>query len=128
MSQSPPTGRSRARHRQTTGGQGIARESDSPKPIHAQGENAQAVDLHRQAVALFDALGNISEVARTLSGSIQPLLLTGEYNRAFAISSVQPVGRARQEHGRVHAPLLPPLERREREAGCSPRRHAGFEA
>src|SRR5437870_13060074 len=79
-----PTGRSRARHRQTTGGQGIARECDSPKPIHAQGENAQAVDLHQQAVALFDALGDTSEVARTLSGSIQPLLLMGEYNRAFA--------------------------------------------
>lgn len=59
--------------------------------LYAKGEHAAAVDLHQQAVALFDAVGNPNEVARTLSGSIQPLLLMGEYNRAFAAGE-----RARQ--------------------------------
>jgi CHAT domain-containing protein len=52
--------------------------------LYAKGEYAAAVDLHEQAVALFDAIGQVHEVARTLSGSIQPLLLLGEYSRAFA--------------------------------------------
>jgi CHAT domain-containing protein len=52
--------------------------------FYAKGEYAAAVDLHQQAVALFEAVGEINEVARTLSGSIQPLLLLGEYSRAFA--------------------------------------------
>jgi CHAT domain-containing protein len=52
--------------------------------LYAKGEYAAAVDLHEQAVALFDATGQVHEVARTLSGSIQPLLLLGEYSRAFA--------------------------------------------
>ena len=52
--------------------------------LYAKGEYASAVDLHEQAVALFDVMGEASEVARTLSGSIQPLLLLGEYSRAFA--------------------------------------------
>jgi CHAT domain-containing protein len=52
--------------------------------LYAKGEHASAVDFHEQAVGLFDAAGKIQEVARTLSGSIQPMLLMGEYNRAFA--------------------------------------------
>ncbi len=52
--------------------------------LYAKGEYASAVDLHEQAVALFDAIDETNEVARTLSGSIQPLLLLGEYSRAFA--------------------------------------------
>ncbi len=40
--------------------------------------------FHEQAAALFDAVGETHEMARTLSGSIQPLLLMGEYTRAFA--------------------------------------------
>jgi CHAT domain-containing protein len=52
--------------------------------LYVKGEYAAAVDLHQQAAALFDAIGEVHEVARTLSGSIQPLLLLGEYSRAFA--------------------------------------------
>src|SRR5580704_5715129 len=52
--------------------------------LYAEGKHAAAVDLHEQAAALFEAVGETHEVARTLSGSIQPLLLMGEYNRAFA--------------------------------------------
>jgi CHAT domain-containing protein/tetratricopeptide (TPR) repeat protein len=59
--------------------------------LYAQGEHAAAVDLHEQAVAWFDSIGQGHEVARTLSGSIQPMLLLGEYNRAFAAAE-----RARQ--------------------------------
>jgi CHAT domain-containing protein len=52
--------------------------------LYARGDHALAVDLHEQACALFAAAGENHEVARTLSGSIQPMLLLGEYNRAFA--------------------------------------------
>ena len=52
--------------------------------FYAKGEHAVAVELHEQAATLFEAAGDMHEVARTLSGSIQPLLLMGEYQRAFA--------------------------------------------
>jgi CHAT domain-containing protein/predicted negative regulator of RcsB-dependent stress response len=52
--------------------------------LYAEGQYASAVDLHEQAVALFDSAGNLHQVARTLSTLIQPMLLMGEYNRAFA--------------------------------------------
>lgn len=52
--------------------------------LYAKGDHAHAVELHEKAVELFDAAGNRNEIARTLSGSIQPMLLMGEYTRAFA--------------------------------------------
>jgi len=52
--------------------------------LYAKGEHAAAVELHEQAVALFDAAGDTHEAARTLSGLIQPMLLMGDYTRAFA--------------------------------------------
>lgn len=52
--------------------------------LYVKGEPSLAVELHKQAVALFDAIGKTHEVARTLSGSIQPLLQMGEYDQAFA--------------------------------------------
>lgn len=59
--------------------------------LYAAGQNAAAAEHHGQAVALFDQIGRLDEVARTLSGSIQPLLLMGDYSRAFAVGE-----RARQ--------------------------------
>jgi CHAT domain-containing protein len=59
--------------------------------LYAKGEHPAAVELHEQAVSLFEAANNANEVARTLSGSIQPMLLMGDYNRAFAAGD-----RARQ--------------------------------
>ena len=53
--------------------------------LYTRGENASAVDLHEQATALFEAVGKGNEAARTLSSSIQPLLLMGKYNQAFAV-------------------------------------------
>src|SRR6476660_292555 len=43
-----------------------------------------AVDLFDQAIELFDIAGDRSELARTLSSSIQSLILLGEYSRALA--------------------------------------------
>jgi len=51
--------------------------------LYARGENAAAAEHHARAVELFEAAGKPHEVARTLSGSIQPLLLMGEYDRAL---------------------------------------------
>ena len=59
--------------------------------LYVGGQNSAAAEHHSQAVALFDELGRLDEVARTLSGSIQPLLLMGDYTRAFAAGE-----RARQ--------------------------------
>ena len=52
--------------------------------LYASGQHAAAVEHHEQAVKCFEATGNTHEVARTLSGSIQPMLLMGDYERAFA--------------------------------------------
>jgi CHAT domain-containing protein/predicted negative regulator of RcsB-dependent stress response len=52
--------------------------------FYVKGEHAAAADHHEQAAALFEAAGQTDQVARTLSSSIQPLILMSEYNRAFA--------------------------------------------
>lgn len=49
-----------------------------------RGQNRQASELHVQAVRLFDEIGNSIQAGRTLSASIQPLILLGEYERAHA--------------------------------------------
>jgi len=43
----------------------------------------EAVSLHREAAAIFEELGAADEVGRTLSTSIQPLILLGEYDAAL---------------------------------------------
>lgn len=48
------------------------------------GQNKQATELHAQAIQLFAEAGNAPQMARTLSVSIQPLILLGEYDRALA--------------------------------------------
>jgi tetratricopeptide (TPR) repeat protein len=48
------------------------------------GQNRQASLLHQQAVDLFLEVGKPVEAGRTLSISIQPLILLGEYERAHA--------------------------------------------
>jgi hypothetical protein len=48
------------------------------------GQNKEASNLHAQAVQLFDEVGKPVEAGRTLSISIQPLILLGEYERAHA--------------------------------------------
>ena len=48
------------------------------------GQNKQASELHARAIQLFDEVGKPVEAGRTLSISIQPLILLGEYERAHA--------------------------------------------
>jgi CHAT domain-containing protein len=52
--------------------------------LYAMDQHAAAVEMHERAAALFDEAGEKGELARTLSGSIQPLLLLGRYNEALA--------------------------------------------
>ena len=50
----------------------------------AKGDNTAAVEFHQRAAHLFQQAGNTHELARGLSGSIQPLLLLGKYEEAFS--------------------------------------------
>ena len=52
--------------------------------LYVLDEHAAAIEMHKQAAALFEAEGAEEELARTLSGSIQPLLLLGHYDQALA--------------------------------------------
>lgn len=54
--------------------------------LHACGENRAAVEHHHQAYGIYTSSRNWKEAARTLSHSIQPLILVGEYQRAFDAS------------------------------------------
>jgi CHAT domain-containing protein len=48
------------------------------------GQNEPASQHHARAIRLFEQAGNTIETGRTLSSSIQPLILLGEYERALA--------------------------------------------
>jgi len=48
------------------------------------GNNQLSVEHHAQAIAAFERLEDQAELARTLSASLQPLLLTGRYDEALA--------------------------------------------
>jgi len=52
--------------------------------LYATDDHAAAIEMHQAAVSLFEAAGEKQELARTLSGSIQPLLLLGRYHEALA--------------------------------------------
>jgi CHAT domain-containing protein/tetratricopeptide (TPR) repeat protein len=54
--------------------------------LYACGDNRAAVEHHEKAIEMYESLGNLKEAARTLSSSIQPLILLGEYDRAFKSS------------------------------------------
>jgi CHAT domain-containing protein len=56
--------------------------------LYASGNNRSAVEHHEQAIDLYESLDNGKEAARTLSSSIQPLILLGEYDRAFRASEL----------------------------------------
>jgi tetratricopeptide (TPR) repeat protein len=64
--------------------------------LYACGSNRAAVEHHDQAYEIYASRGNWKEAARTLSNSIQPLILLGEYDRAFAASQ-----QAREIFGRL---------------------------
>ncbi|MGA2101688.1 MAG: CHAT domain-containing tetratricopeptide repeat protein, partial [Candidatus Sulfotelmatobacter sp.] len=52
--------------------------------FHVSGKNKAAVRCHERARGLFARVGNKTQMARTLSAAIQPLILLGEYDRAYA--------------------------------------------
>jgi CHAT domain-containing protein len=54
--------------------------------LYACGDNRAAVEHHEKAIEMYESLGISKEAARTLSSSIQPLILLGEYDRAFTSS------------------------------------------
>src|SRR5882762_8904295 len=54
--------------------------------LYSCGSNRAAVEHHDQAYEIYSSRGIWKEAARTLSNSIQPLILLGEYDRAFAAS------------------------------------------
>ena len=54
--------------------------------LYACGSNRAAVEHHDQAYKIYSSRARWKEAARTLSNSIQPLILLGEYERAFAAS------------------------------------------
>jgi CHAT domain-containing protein/tetratricopeptide (TPR) repeat protein len=51
--------------------------------LYSSGDNRAAMEHHHQAFELYQSLGNLQEAARTLSTSIQPTILLGEYDKAF---------------------------------------------
>src|SRR6267143_4009285 len=67
--------------------------------LYSSGDNRAAIEHHQQAVRLYETLGNWNEAARTLSSSIQPMILLGEYDQAF-----QAAERAREIFTRLNDP------------------------
>jgi CHAT domain-containing protein/tetratricopeptide (TPR) repeat protein len=51
--------------------------------LYSSGDYRAAIAHHQQAFQLYESLGNWNEAARTLSSSIQPMILVGEYDQAF---------------------------------------------
>src|SRR5438270_12750175 len=64
--------------------------------LYSSGDNRAAIEYHEQAFRLYESQGHWKEAARTLSTSIQPLILLGEYDQAF-----QAAERAREIFTRV---------------------------
>jgi len=54
--------------------------------LYACGDNRSAVEHHDRASEIYESLEIWREAARTHSNSIQPLILLGEYERAFSAS------------------------------------------
>ena len=52
--------------------------------LFACDDNLGAAEHHQQAFTIYESLKIWKEAARTLSSSIQPLILLGQYDRAFA--------------------------------------------
>jgi CHAT domain-containing protein/tetratricopeptide (TPR) repeat protein len=52
--------------------------------LYAMGQYRESIELHNQAIAAWQKLGESSELGRSLSVSILPLMLCGEYEAAFA--------------------------------------------
>jgi CHAT domain-containing protein/tetratricopeptide (TPR) repeat protein len=67
--------------------------------LYSSGDNRAAIEHNQQSFRLYESLGNWNEAARTLSTSIQPMILAGEYDMAF-----QAAERAREIFSRLNDP------------------------
>src|SRR6267378_1496929 len=67
--------------------------------LYSSGDNRAAIEHHQQSFRLYESLGIWNEAARTLSSSIQPMILVGEYDQAF-----QAAERAREIFARLNDP------------------------
>jgi CHAT domain-containing protein len=67
--------------------------------LYSTGDYRAAIEHHQRATQLYESLGAWKEMARTLSSSIQPMILVGEYDQAF-----QAVERAREIFSRLGDP------------------------
>jgi len=67
--------------------------------LYSSGDYRAAIAHHQQAFQLYESFGNWNEAARTLSSSIQPMILVGEYDQAF-----QAADRAREIFVRLNDP------------------------
>ena len=67
--------------------------------LYSSGDNRAAIEHHEQAFKLYESLGIWMEAGRTLSSSIQPMILLGEYDQAF-----QAAERAREIFERLDDP------------------------
>src|SRR6266481_6809624 len=67
--------------------------------LYSAGDNRAAVEYHHQSFKLYESLGIWMEAGRTLSSSIQPMILLGEYDQAF-----QAAERAREIFERLNDP------------------------
>src|SRR6202790_525681 len=67
--------------------------------LYACGDNRAAVEHHEQAFEMYESLGIWKEAARTLSSSIQPLILRVDHEKAFKAAD-----RARGIFTRLHDP------------------------
>ena len=59
--------------------------------LYSSGDYRAAIEHHQRAIQLYESLHAWKEMARTLSSSLQPMILVGEYDRAF-----EAVERARE--------------------------------
>jgi CHAT domain-containing protein len=55
--------------------------------LYALRRTREAVELHHEAIRIFDELGQDDELAKSLSTSMQPLILLGEYDEALAAAA-----------------------------------------
>ncbi len=70
--------------------------------LHGLGRNKAAVEHHRRALQLFRSTGDADQIARTLSTSIQPLILQGRIDEAFAFArEAREIFSRRGDHWRV---------------------------
>jgi CHAT domain-containing protein len=67
--------------------------------LYANGDYKSAIERHQDALQIFESMEEWNEAGRTLSASMQPLLLIGEYDRAFAAAD-----RAREIFTRLNLP------------------------